>query len=119
MTKSKKKLSDIIDNINDFIWEVDKEGKFTYLSPQIKSILGYTPDDLIGKTAFDIMSKEEAEKIYHLYVDLVKESKPIVQMINKNIHKDGYTVYLETSGNPIFNENKLNGHTLILTIEGI
>ena len=102
---SKKKLSDIITNINDFIWEMDINLKYTYLSPQIESILGYKSHELLGNTPFDIMPKDEALKISKFIENIVKTSKPIIQLTNKNIHKDGHIVYLETSGNPILDEH--------------
>ena len=105
LVESQKKLTDIISNINDFIWEVNIEGKYTYLSPQVEIILGYKIDELLGKTPFELMPKKSAEKTKDIFFQLLKECKPIIQLLNENTHKNGHSVYLETSGNPIIDED--------------
>lgn len=105
LENSQKKLSDIITNINDFIWEIDNQGRYTYLSPQVKTILGYEIEELLGKTPFDLMTEDEATKISKFLDRVIENSEPIIQMTNKNIHKDGTLVYLETSGNPILDKH--------------
>ena len=101
-----QQFKDIIQSINDFVWEVDKEGKYTYVSPQIKDILGYQDTEIIGKTPFDLMHKERKNTIRKEFLEIVKKQAQIVQLKNENIHKNGNIVYLETSGTPIFDENK-------------
>jgi PAS domain S-box-containing protein len=36
-----------------FIWEVDLEGKYTFISPFCEMIIGYSPDELVGKGVFN------------------------------------------------------------------
>ena len=103
---SKKQLNNLISTISDFIWEVDKNGKYIYLSPQVKGILGYEPSELTNNTPFSVMPEDEVERIKDIFVDCSKNKKPIVQIINKNIHKNGSVVYLETSGNPVFDKDE-------------
>ena len=111
LENSQKRLSDIIININDFIWEIDNEGKYTYLSPQVKMMLGYEVEELLGKAPFDLMPSDEAKKIRKCLDNIIQNAEPIIQIINKNIHKDGTIVYLETSGNPILDqENQVIGY---------
>ena len=39
---------------NNWIWEVDKDGTYTYVDPKVEDILGYKPDEILGKTPFDL-----------------------------------------------------------------
>lgn len=102
---SEEKFRNLIESTTDWIWEVNMDGVFTYNSPQIEEILGYIPEEAIGKTPFDFMDPEEVEKISEIFINLVKEAKPIVMLENINIHKDGHEVIIETNGRPIFNTN--------------
>lgn len=104
---SRRELKGIISSINDFIWKVDKNGNYTYVSPQVKNILGYEPNEMVGKTPFDFMPSEEKENIQDLFHECVLNRTAVIQIVNKNTHKNGSTVYLETSGNPIYDEKNI------------
>ena len=94
----------LVESINDWVWEVDSRGVYTYVSPRIKNILGYEPEEIIGKTPFDLMPPEEAERIRKKFEEIVRTKSPIITIENVNKHKNGSLVVLETSGSPILDE---------------
>ena len=98
---SEEKFRGLVESSSDWIWEVDTEGVYTYTSPQVEDILGYKPEEIIGKTPFDLMPPEEAERVGEIFKSVVSQSETIKLLENVNIHKDGHLVYLETSGVPI------------------
>ena len=53
----------LVESIHDMIWEVNQEGVFTYVSPIAKDMLGYTAEELIGRSCFEFMSA--AERPHH------------------------------------------------------
>lgn len=54
LQESEKNYRELVENINDIIFETDENGVFTYLSPLIER-LGYEPDDFIGKHFSEIV----------------------------------------------------------------
>ena len=66
LAKSEKKYRALVETSSDFIWEVDQDGVYTYVSPKIKDILGYQPSEVIGKTVLDLMPGHEAERVYSI-----------------------------------------------------
>jgi PAS domain S-box-containing protein len=38
----------LIEDLTDFVYELDRDGRFVYVSPGIVSLLGYSPEELIG-----------------------------------------------------------------------
>ncbi len=102
---SERKYKNLVETINDWIWEVDADGVYTYASPKVREILGYLPEEVIGKTPFDLMPEKEAETIRQQFIEIVAECRPFNHLVNTNIHKDGTLVCLETSGTPIFDKN--------------
>jgi PAS domain S-box-containing protein len=105
LRESEKRLHDILMSSADFIWEVDKNGKYTFAMGNTKKILGYEPKELIGKTPFDLMEKEEAERVGKIFKEVLSAKKPIVDLENWNITKGGRKVYLLTNGVPLIDEN--------------
>lgn len=106
LRESEEKFKSMVENISDWIWEVDKNGVYTYASPKIKDILGYKPEEIIGKTPFELMSKYETKKIAKIFGEIAKKKKPFSGLENWNVHKNGTDVLLETSGIPILDEKR-------------
>ena len=111
LRKSEERFRALTESTSDWIWETDKDGRYTYASPKIKELLGYAPEEVIGKTPFDFMSDDEAKRISKMFRAIVQTRMPFTALENTNLHKSGKQVILETSGIPIFNaEGELAGY---------
>lgn len=99
---SEERFRSLVETTSDWIWEVNEHAVYTYVSPKIRDILGYTPDEVVGKTPFDLMPPHEAQRVGTLLERLARDRKPYDRLENANLHKDGRTVVLETSGVPVF-----------------
>jgi PAS domain S-box-containing protein len=95
---SRQRFQDMVEQIYDWVWEVDTGGQYTYVSLRVKDMLGYEPEEVLGKTPFDLMPAEEAQRIAPLFQSLMSEQRPIIALENINLHKDGRRVCFETSG---------------------
>jgi diguanylate cyclase (GGDEF)-like protein/PAS domain S-box-containing protein len=98
---SEIRFRNLVETTSDWIWEVDENAVYTYASPRIQSILGYAPEEIIGKTPFDQMPSEEAKRVAGLFAQLAAARQPLINLENTNLHKDGHPVVLETSGVPV------------------
>ncbi|MEI6823166.1 MAG: PAS domain-containing protein [Bacteroidota bacterium] len=49
LDKSENKYRNLIENINDVIYEIDNTGIITYISPNIEKLLEYKHEEIIGK----------------------------------------------------------------------
>lgn len=111
LEQSRKQFRDMVETINDWVWEIDRNGVYTYVSPRVRDLLGYEPEEVVGKTPFDLMPESEAEKVSGFLSDLMNKKEPFSSLENTNRHKDGHLVVLETSGVPFFDEqNNLLGY---------
>ena len=114
LQKKETELRRIIENVNDLISKVDNSGVFTYVSPRIYDLLGYTPEEFMGKSVFDFMTDIEAERVGLIFQEIVSKKEPYNLIENTLIHKDGFPVVFESSGTPIFDEQEiLQGYTNI------
>jgi diguanylate cyclase (GGDEF)-like protein/PAS domain S-box-containing protein len=53
---SEERFRSIAEATQEWIWEIDADGLYTFCSPAVEVILGYAPDQLIGKNCLDIVS---------------------------------------------------------------
>jgi two-component system, cell cycle sensor histidine kinase and response regulator CckA len=99
------RLHALVETTSDWIWEVDAQGVYTYASPKVMDLLGYTPDEVLGKRPFDFMPEEEARRIGALLEPRWKAAAPFSHIENVNRHRDGRFVMLETSAVPFFGDD--------------
>ncbi|MDA3812096.1 MAG: EAL domain-containing protein [Spirochaetaceae bacterium] len=104
---SEERFRSLVETTSDFIWEVDETGSYNYVSPQVIDILGYKPEEILGKTPFDFMPEKDKKIISEFFLHVVTNRLNIVNLENKNIHKDGRSIVLETSGVPFKNAKGL------------
>jgi PAS domain S-box-containing protein len=104
LRESEQKFRSMVEIIPDWVWQIDQNGIYTYSSPKVKDILGYEPEEIIGKSPFDFMPKDEGARVRKIFGELVASHAPIEQMENTGFHKDGRLVVLETSGVAIYDD---------------
>lgn len=99
-----KHLLDLLHHNSDWVWEVDAQGRYTWVSGVVHDLLGYEPEYVIGRTPFDFMPPGEAERVMGAFGEIVAQQRPFSGLVNRNMRADGRIVVLETSGIPLFND---------------
>ena len=105
LQESERRFRSLVETTSDWVWETDRYGVYTYSSPKATELLGWDPEDLIGKKPFDHMRKDEADRVAALCRDIAISRKSFSGLQNVVQHKDGHEVVLETSGVPVFDAN--------------
>jgi PAS domain S-box-containing protein len=105
LRESDMRMQDIIYSVGDWVWEVDEKGKYVYSSNKGRDFLGYTLEEIIGKTPFDFMPPDEAERVGAVFAEIVSKKELIKDLENWIIRKDGKKVCLLTNGVPVLDEN--------------
>lgn len=97
-----ERLEALIHQNSDWIWEVDQYGRYTFCSEMVSKLLGRPKDEVVGRTPFDFMPPDEAERVRAAFAEIVATKSPFSGLVNRNVHSDGRIVVLETSGIPLF-----------------
>jgi PAS domain S-box-containing protein len=105
LRESIKKYQDLVETTNDFVWEMDVQGRYTYCSPQMERLWELKPAEMIGKSAFDVMSPASKEKASVLFAEMVKSSKAFSGLETSGYDSEGRVIFLETDGVPFFDES--------------
>ena len=111
LRESEERFRNLVEHTNDILWEVNQEGAYTYVSPNVKDILGYNPKQLIGKTPFEFMPEEEAERVGQIFGQAVHKRRLFTSLQHQALCKDGKVISLECSGRPIIDrEGSFQGY---------
>ncbi len=102
---SEQRYRNLVETTFDWIWEVNAEGRYTYASPKVMDLLGYRPEEVLGRTPFDLMLPEEAARVGAQFREFASRRIAFSALQNVNRHKDGRFVVLESSGVPIVDGN--------------
>ncbi len=103
LEKSEAQLTMVTTNMADIICQVNLEGVYIYVSPSVKSVMGYEPDEMIGKSMFDFIHPEDVNNITLCMQDVL--SSCLSQSARYRFNKDdGSYIWIETTGTPLFND---------------
>jgi PAS domain S-box-containing protein len=105
LRESETRFKDILFSMGDWVWEVDEHGVYTFSSERAVDYFGSSAEDIIGKTPFDFMPREEVERVAPIFYDMTMRKAPIRNMENWNVKKNGELICLLTNGVPILDKD--------------
>jgi two-component system, cell cycle sensor histidine kinase and response regulator CckA len=98
---SEERYRSLVETTNDWIWEIDAGCRYTYASSKVQDLLGYPPEEVLGRTPFELMPSGEADRVKVMFANILARRQPFAMLENTNRHRDGRLVILETSGVPV------------------
>ena len=109
--ESEARFRGLVETSTDLIWEVDAAGCYTYISPQLETMLGYRPEELIGQSPLSLMPPEIAGQMGAALLEITGKGAPIKAGEVPYLHKDGSQLFLESAGVPVLdNAGQVNGY---------
>ena len=94
----------------DIIYTLDLDGRFTYVNPQWRAILGHRSEEVIGKAFQDFAVRDdhlELSRIYHRVYELKEAFEPTNARL---LDREGNEHWFELSGAPYRNgKNEVKG----------
>jgi PAS domain S-box-containing protein len=92
-----KKYRSLIDNLSDTVIECDSDGNFSYASPQVTDIFGYTPEEIVGQNAFEFIHPDDLEAAMDAMAEALNKGEKY-NLEYRTKHKDGHYIYVSGSG---------------------
>ena len=109
--RSEERFQQVAQSSQDWIWQTDREGRYIYSSQAVKQILGYEPEEIIGKHYYDLFIPEEREEHRHELKSFLDKSEAFFRIVSRRLHRDGHQIYIEATGLPLINaEGKAVGY---------
>jgi PAS domain S-box-containing protein/putative nucleotidyltransferase with HDIG domain len=100
--ESEERFRSLSENAPDIIYTLGIKGEFTYVNPVIENILGYKPEEFIGKYFVDIAKEEGIALHFKALMQVGEMNKTIKEETATLLHKDGTERYVSISGAPNF-----------------
>ena len=104
LAESEEKFRGIVESTTDWIWAVDGEGRFTYSNPALSGILGYSPDELLGRTSLDLLHPEDRPRVESGRRHSLAARRGWSHHLRRWRHRDGSYRFLEGNAVPVFDE---------------
>lgn len=102
---SEKRFLEVAELVQEWIWETDAEGKYTYANQVVEKILGYTPDEIMKKHFYDLFLPEISESLKTTALEFFNSKEPFRDFINCIVHKNGQHIWFSSCGYPMLDEN--------------
>ena len=92
----------LAENVSDVIWTMDTEGRFTYISPSVQRVEGYTVDEAMRRHLEDYMSPRSAELVRSAFAEESsqvtgklgeRDGRPVLEL--EQFKKDGSSMWAE------------------------
>ncbi len=105
LRESQRRYDQLAEQSRTFAWEVDREGLYTFVSPVIFSVLGYRPEELVGKKYFyDLCPSEEREAIKAFGLKTILRGGSLSGFENRVVDRGGRVLWIMSSGRSMFDD---------------
>jgi PAS domain S-box-containing protein len=104
LQESEKKHRTLVETIQDIVYTIDLEGRFTYVSPMVAGITGYTDKELLGRGFIEIISPPYKDLVMQRFADSLKSGE-ISAYEMEIITKDKKAVPVELNVAPLTDNN--------------
>ena len=106
---SEHRLRTLIENTSDVISILDAQGTIRYESPAITELLGYTPEELLGQSAFALVHPDDHAILGEAFQRVANGEKQVAPVEFRFLHRDGNWRVLEAIGRSRLDDPDLSG----------
>jgi PAS domain S-box-containing protein/diguanylate cyclase (GGDEF)-like protein len=100
-----QQLRDIVATSQDWIWEHDRDGKFTFCSDSVRTILGYAPEEVLGTNASQYVHSEDLAALDFAMHTLGANQRTASNLQARWRHRNGSYRWLERNMLVLLGEN--------------
>lgn len=99
-------LHTLMDNIPDAIYFKDEKSRFLRVSKAMAKTMGFSdPEQIIGKTDFDIFTKEHAQQAFNDEQNIIRTGRPIIGIEEKETWPDTHVTWVTSTKMPLRDNN--------------
>jgi PAS domain S-box-containing protein len=100
--ESESKFRAFVETTEEWVWAMDVEARHTYSNPAVERMLGYRPEEVVGKTWSEFVVEADREKLANATADHTKRKEGWSGLVVRCRHRDGSVHFLESTATPDF-----------------
>jgi len=105
LKESKERFRSLLENTSDWIWESDEKGRYTYSSPRVEALLGFSSEETMHKTIMDFVPVNLKDLYQDTFKNLLGGQKSFKGFETTCQKKNGQHVVVENNAVPVFREH--------------
>ena len=103
LRESETRFRRIMSNLQDFVAQVTTEGIYEYVAPSSLALLGYRPDELLGKSIFSLVHPDDFDEAVTRFAAVIQHGVPVRGELRFR-HADGRYLWFERVVSPLLDE---------------
>lgn len=103
----------VLDNMGQGLTVTDAEGRFTFVNPAYAHMLGYEPDELIGRSPFDFTFADDHQRLEQAWMQ--RRQNEATSFATRLRRRSGEEVYVLVTGVPQIREGVFTGSVAVIT----
>lgn len=100
LSESEERFRQMAELTGEWLWEQDPGGYYIYSSTAVNQILGFRPEEVVGKHYTELLTaRDKADQLHYVAI-----REPFRALTNHYRHRDGHEVLTESTGLPLIND---------------
>ncbi|MBT4489328.1 MAG: PAS domain S-box protein [Rhodospirillaceae bacterium] len=112
LKRSEERLRALIENALDTITIVGTDGTILFESPSVERVLGYKPEELVGRKVFDFLHSDDVQAAIEALLRAPETPARVREIVLRTRHKDGSWRHLQAIGRNLSNNPSVGGIVL-------
>ncbi len=108
LRQSHEKYQNLVENINDIIYELDANWNFSYISPRVQAVTGYPPAHYQGKYFLEVVDDSDRTEVSRRFESFLHQNENLPLEFRAKT-QDGQVVWLRVSVRPVIKNNRFIG----------
>lgn len=110
LNQSQERFEDVVESTGDWVWEMDENLRFSYISPRLYEINSISPEDVIGKTRQEFSGMEKPDDNWRKHFEDLEAHRSF-HGFKYSVQVDGNPKHFEVNGKPVYDaDGKFRGY---------
>jgi PAS domain S-box-containing protein len=109
LRRSEKRFRSLIENALDAVEIIDRDGTIVYSSPSLERVMGYTPEEVLGKRAAEYVHPDDLDYLTRIHEFTVAHPGVIQSADLRFRHRNGEWRYLESVAHNLLEDEDVSG----------
>ncbi len=102
LEETRRRFEQLAAQSGTVVWEVDREGLYTYVSEVAVAVIGFAPEEIVGRLHFyDLHPPEGRDAFRAAAFEAFARKEDFAGLENPVVTKDGRTIWVSTNGIPV------------------